>query len=73
MKKNFNQYVKAPLAFFLIALVLFVISIIKGISSFKGQHHTYSFVYALIFFMALIFLSLGIHWCRSDYKERKKK
>ena len=72
MKKDFNQYVKEPLVLFLIALVLFIFSIFKGISSFNGQHYVYFSVYALMFFMAVIFLSLGIHWCRFDHKERRK-
>ena len=72
MKKDFNQYVREPLVLFLISLALFIISILKGISSFKGQHYVYFSVYALIFVMAIIFLSLGIHWCCFDHKERRK-
>lgn len=73
MKKNFHQYVRAPLVLFSISLVLFIFSILKGISSFKSQHYGNFSAYIIIFILALVFLFLGIHWCRFDYCERRKK
>jgi hypothetical protein len=72
MKKNFNQYFKVPLAFFIAFLILSPFSVSNAVSSFKNQNYFYFLGCISLSVLALIFLLLTICYGVFSYREHKE-
>ncbi len=75
MKKNFNQYFKIPLIFFIISLSFFTLSALNAVHPFRNQSYN-RFGSIILLLLAIVFCFLKIlylYFSYKSYKDFKKK